>query len=473
MGSYRPLKNRKIQTLLLYILFISLISGCGGSGIGREQIDEDSWRLAVKLDKNWGAIDREGKYILNPSLENQPFYWNGFFTVVNGDYTDYYDASGKKLPLSHLYHGGLLSDGLVGFVKEETGQVGYKDLSGETVIEPQYEGGLPFYNGYAGVMIDEKLGFIDREGNFKINPKFEKDNMALPWGEHIIFQKDEKYGFMDYDGKVLIRAQFDEVTPFVDGIALVSVEGRSGFIDTEGKFVINPIYKSALPFSGEYTSALTDDDEMQIIDRTGKILQRFEDSDEPGLVGEDLIGFKDDGKWGYMDLEGEVVIEPQFKNAFPFRYGVAVVKIERKYGLIDKTGKIIVTPQFLEVDEITGVFGYGFMYFFGYMEQFVAEGKSSKSPKKVGEKFLKALAVGDYKTAKKYASPDSQESLEMLEKMSGGEKSGSEDDIIIGEIQEDGNSAKLFYTEKGAEKLLKLKKYDGEWKAIFSKGGDS
>lgn len=463
-------KKSKPQTLALFAFCLTIILGCGGSGAGGEQIDEDSWRLAVRMDDKWGAIDREGKYILNPTFENQPYYWNGHFTVIEDEFTDFYNADGEKLPLSHLYHGGLLSEGLVAFVKKETGQVGYKDLSGETIIEPQYEAGMPFHNGYAGVVIDEKIGFIDREGTIQINPRFDKENMAAPWGDFILFQEGKDFGYMDFEGKTVISPQFDEVSPFVDGIALVAVEGKRGFINTDGKFVINPIYEQALPFSGEYTSVLTDDEEMQIIDRTGKVIQNFSDSDEPGFVGEGLIGFKDDNdKWGYMDLEGEVVIEPQFKTATPFRYGIAVVKLKRKYGLIDKTGKIIVTPQFLGIDEMTAVFGYGFMYFFANMERFIVEGKSNRGPKKVGEKFLKALAEGDYKTAKRYATPDSQESLDMLEKMGGGESTGSGDDIIIGKIREDGDSATLSYTERGAEKTLQLKKFDGEWKAAFSK----
>ncbi len=290
--------NKILKTLALFTFCITFIPSCGGSSGGGEQIDEDSWRLAVRLDDKWGAIDREGKYILNPTLENQPYYWNEHFTVIEDEHTDYYNSDGEKLPLSHLYHGGLLSEGLVAFVKKETGQVGYKNLSGEIVIKPQYEGGMPFHNGYAGVVIDEKIGFIDREGNIQINPRFDKENMAAPWGDFILFQEGKDFGYMDFEGKVVISPQFDEVSPFVDGIALVAVEGKKGFINTDGKFVINPIYDQALPFSGEYTSVLTDDEEMQIIDRTGKVIQNFSDSDEPGFVGEGLIGFKDDDdKW--------------------------------------------------------------------------------------------------------------------------------------------------------------------------------
>lgn len=98
-------------------------------------------------------------------------------------------------------------------------------------------------------------------------------------------------------------------------------------------------------------------------------------------------------------------------------------------------------------------------------------GGGASSSKEVGEKFLKALATGDYGTAKEYATKESQESLEMLEKMGGGETGGSADDIVVGESKEEGDKATLSYTEKGVEKTLDLVKEDGAWKAKFSKGG--
>ncbi len=100
-------------------------------------------------------------------------------------------------------------------------------------------------------------------------------------------------------------------------------------------------------------------------------------------------------------------------------------------------------------------------------------GGGNLGPKETGEKFLKALAEGDYGTAKDYATKSSQESLEMLEKMGGGESGGSADDIVVGEVKEDGDKATLAYTEKGAEKTLNLVKEDGSWKAQFDKGGDT
>lgn len=54
-----------------------------------------------------------------------------------------------------------------------------------------------------------------------------------------------------------------------------------------------------------------------------------------------------DGKWGYFDLTGKMVIAPNFDEVNgPFVEGFGMVVINKKYGFIDKTGKIIIAPQF-------------------------------------------------------------------------------------------------------------------------------
>jgi hypothetical protein len=62
------------------------------------------------------------------------------------------------------------------------------------------------------------------------------------------------------------------------------------------------------------------------------------------------------GKWGYIDLQGNVAIEPQFEKASKFREGLAAVTVagtsdedavfERKYqGFIGRDGKFLIPPK--------------------------------------------------------------------------------------------------------------------------------
>ena len=51
-------------------------------------------------------------------------------------------------------------------------------------------------------------------------------------------------------------------------------------------------------------------------------------------------------KYGFIDKNGKVVIEPQFDGADAFSEGLARVKKDRKWGFIDKSGKVVIEPQF-------------------------------------------------------------------------------------------------------------------------------
>lgn len=53
-----------------------------------------------------------------------------------------------------------------------------------------------------------------------------------------------------------------------------------------------------------------------------------------------------EGKWGYMDEKGKVVIEPKYDLAFDFSEGLACVAVGPLRGYIDRTGKEVIKPQF-------------------------------------------------------------------------------------------------------------------------------
>lgn len=55
-----------------------------------------------------------------------------------------------------------------------------------------------------------------------------------------------------------------------------------------------------------------------------------------GLVGH---------RWGYIDAQGKLAIEPRYEEARPFRHGLAAVKENGLWGYIDKSGQWALLPQ--------------------------------------------------------------------------------------------------------------------------------
>ena len=137
-----------------------------------------------------------------------------------------------------------------------------------------------------------------------------------------------KEGFIDANGKIVIEPTFEEVYPFTEGLAAVQKQGAWGFIDTNGRVVIEPQFVTVGFFSDG--------------------LATFSDKQRPD-------------KEGYIDKTGKVVIQPQFDVAEGFRNGVARVGfftlkgrllnqfadvgLESDYKFIDRTGKIVPEPS--------------------------------------------------------------------------------------------------------------------------------
>ena len=66
-----------------------------------------------------------------------------------------------------------------------------------------------------------------------------------------------------------------------------------------------------------------------------------------------LICVKSGDLYGYIDLKGVFVINPQFQPAHPFdrTSGLAIVRFGGKFGFIDRNGKYVINPQFESVQE--------------------------------------------------------------------------------------------------------------------------
>jgi hypothetical protein len=67
----------------------------------------------------------------------------------------------------------------------------------------------------------------------------------------------------------------------------------------------------------------------------------------PARGGEpSLLPILEDGKWGFVDRKGEVVVSPRFDRAEPFSEGLAPVRLGERLGYADATGALVLTPAF-------------------------------------------------------------------------------------------------------------------------------
>ena len=72
----------------------------------------------------------------------------------------------------------------------------------------------------------------------------------------------------------------------------------------------------------------------------------FSGCDKIDILTEDgLVAFCKNGKWGFVNTAGEVVLEPKYENARSFSNGLAAVCEDGKWGFVDKERNAISIPM--------------------------------------------------------------------------------------------------------------------------------
>lgn len=214
------------------------------------------------------------------------------------------------------------------FVVTVKGKQGFMNRDGEIVIDPIFQRAYPFSDGLAAVQMQEAWGFIDTTGRVVIEPRFV---MVGFFSEGLAYFRDQRFtdpwGYIDKTGQVVIEPQFDTAEQFRNGIARVGFEtARSNILTRIADVGMQCDYR--------------------FIDRSGAFVP--EPSPTHYTTGEpgELIQFTKNGLVGYLNAQGEVVIEPQFKSGLAFSDGLARVCKEDLFGYIDKQGKWVIPPRF-------------------------------------------------------------------------------------------------------------------------------
>lgn len=357
---------------------------------------------------DWGLISIDGEVLYKEEFSKRPSaVVNDRFTVENEDgLYELYEPTKKKptrVNKTDYKAIGLFNDDVTPAV-EPGKPIDVIDKDGKVKFTFDEVDGVPvtgmsvFCNGYAVFQAGNKYGLVDTDGKVTIPAEYaslylvsdgkavgiraEKEKMKSmkDFGSEDKIEDKREASIMTPTGKELGSFKLSKIPKyggcFASGVMAGSVDKDGdeacGLLDEKGEWVVGPstkfrhinigndddIYPNT-SMRGNYVTFSNKDYEKGVMDLEGEIVLRAKYEDL-FFIDDDLLAAKkkDDDGYIVIDLDGNEIIDDEYKDILPFFEGsdyCFVKDDDHEYSLMDRKGEIKKkTPDIYEVS-----FGYG------------------------------------------------------------------------------------------------------------------
>lgn len=254
---------------------------------------------------------------------------------------------------------GLSCDGLIAFAKDR--KWGVMDFKGNVVHDPEFSSIAELESGPIVVCKGILHGVLRRDGSYSCECKFTNLGRFVDGLAPARVDWDSKYGFVDSNGDFVIEPRFEAAECFSEGRAPVkAAAGRYGFIDLQGSMKVDCKYSLV----GRFSEGLAAFSKVKAANKFGflnpdgvEVLKPQWNGIELWFAGGLACVWKGE-KYGYLNRSGEIAIPYSYDHAEPFHFGLAVCGVDSdedsRYGFINATGDWVVEPRFVEANSFEG-----------------------------------------------------------------------------------------------------------------------
>ena len=331
--------------------------------------------LIVKSERGYEVLWSNGNPLLKSAYDSIYVDAQYFYTLKiteQGDQWYLFSRTGTRLTKSPV--NGLLpaSEKRIRFQQE--GFWGIFDFDGSILVQPKYDTILPFVKKKAIVSQRGEWGVIDNQNQWVILP-YENNLKMLnnglyvsqkgyhikffnQLGDHVksittkfkeagkyvkIYGESSKIGLMSPTGRMMTSIAYDDIQLIPESeLFFVRIDSVAGIIDQ--------FEHTILPFTHKLEAAIGIDEGLIGVKMQGKygfinlrgqliIANRYDDIQ---LFSEGLAAYKLNGKWGFLDTQENLVIQPFYDEVLPFNHeGLTAVRDGEVWGLINKEGTVV------------------------------------------------------------------------------------------------------------------------------------
>ncbi len=203
----------------------------------------------------------------------------------------------------------------------------------------------------------DKWGYINKKGEFVLQPQYEKCNAFGEDGLAPIYEKKRKsFYFIKSDGSELktdadkfrLASVFGFGTKgFSEGMVAIQVGKKWGYMNTDGKTVVDAKYDKALEFgSGHGVAKLGSN--FYIIDKEGNETKiDIKGLEDVRKFSEGFAPYRSNGKWGFINTSGKISLSAEYKGIGYLSNGLAWAKNDAgSVGFINEKGEMKIPSKY-------------------------------------------------------------------------------------------------------------------------------
>ena len=258
--------------------------------------------LLISQNEKYGVINTKGAELIKPE-----------YNYISGDA---YYTSEKKYALSGYILGITTSDGY---------RYGYMNCKRKKLLNTEYNeiirlGGIGSENTDKDVfLVAKKDGQYGLVKNKKIMIDFRYQSIDYSGVNNLfIVTRSKKTGVYNSEGKKVMATKYDEVQVHENYI-YTKQNNEEAYYNLLGNRIDKSTIKEEEP---------KDENQSESVEQTGKLIPK-----------------EKNGKWGFVDKNGNIVLDYKYEDATQLNeYGFAGIKQNGKWGSIDENGNIVVEP---------------------------------------------------------------------------------------------------------------------------------
>jgi len=345
-------KMEKRIKLLFTVLLVAMICSC--TSTTKESVVIQL--LPVKNGVVFRYIDPKGKTIINPQFKEATVFRDGLALV---------QLFGSKPAWGFIHEDGtfaikaaykeatVFSEELAWVVSENGAPIAINTKGDSLFTLKEAKSVRIFKNGLAAYCVSTdsvnvKWGFVYKNGTIRIIPQYSAAGNFSD-GKCAVANSAGEWGYIDQEGKTIINFQFTNARGFIHGKAIVQSGKEWGVIDETGKFVINPLFSDMKADMDQYM--VKQNNKWGWCNQSGKTTIQPQFNDVLPFNGNELAPVKSGEQFGFVNKKGKLMIAAQFNAALPFNGGIAWVTSNGKGGFIDNNAKYIIQPQYNAISE--------------------------------------------------------------------------------------------------------------------------